>query len=85
MPLVKVIYDMIERIIHASKKNILLIINHSSITRPAGLFSFFVVPILMSDIMIDFMAMIDIDIDITVNATAPATNNTNINNNNTHG
>ena len=32
-----------------------------------GLFSFFVVPIIMSDIMIDFMAMIDLDIDIAVN------------------
>jgi hypothetical protein len=48
----------------------------------SGLFSFFIVPILLGDITIDFMSMIDITVDITVNNTGTTVNNTNNNNNN---
>ena len=36
----------------------------------SGLFSFFVVPILMGDIMIDFMNMIDVMVMVMVTNTA---------------
>ena len=35
----------------------------------AGMFSFFVVPIIMADIMIDFMGMINVMVDIMATAT----------------
>ena len=34
-----------------------------------GMFSFFIVPIIMADIMIDFMGMIDVMVDIMATAT----------------
>ena len=54
-----------------------------------GLFSFFVVPIILSDLMIDFMTMIMVDImvDIMITTAAPPPpgNNNNNNNNNNNG
>merc|ERR1712080_151549 len=49
-----------------------------------GLFSFFVVPIILSDLMIDFMTMIMVDImvDIMITTAAPVTGGGNNNNNN---
>merc|ERR1712062_306728 len=53
-----------------------------------GMFSFFAVPILMGDIMIDFMNMIDVMVDVMVTATGEegaGGNNNNNNNNNGEG
>ena len=49
---------------------------------PAGLFSFFAIPILLGDITLDFMSMIDININVNNNNSSTTINNTNNNNNN---
>ena len=47
----------------------------------SGLFSFFVVPIIMGDIMIDFMNMIDVMVNIMATGTGTGNgNNNNCNN-----
>ena len=53
-----------------------------------GLYSFFAAMVLLSDIMIDIMAMIDIDINVMVDAdidAGGAGGNNNNNNNNNNG
>jgi len=60
-------------------------------TSYTGLFSFLAIPLLMGDIMIEFMNMIDINVNImittaaTTTATTAAPNNNNNNNNNNGG
>merc|ERR1711936_946555 len=60
-------------------------------TRYTGLFSFLAIPLLMGDIMIEFMNMIDINVEImittvtTTTATTMATEPNNNNNNNGAG
>ena len=46
----------------------------------SGLFSFFVVPIIMGDIMIDFMSMINVMVDIMATGTGNGNGNNNNNN-----
>ena len=59
-------------------------------TSNTGLYSFLAVPLLLSDIMLDFMAMIDVNVNVMVDIDANATNtgsgnNNNNNNNNNNG